>query len=121
MQGYERSAQILKAVGHPIRLQILETLGLEGEACVCHLENVLGQRQAYLSQQLAKLREAGLVSDRRDGLNIFYSLEGPYINDIVLTAREAAKASSQKEGRRLRFVKEGVGRKQQCLCPSCTA
>ena len=74
MNGYKSEAELLKALAHPIRLQILEVLHAEGEACVCHLETRLGQRQAYISQQLSKLREAGFVVDRRDGLNVFYAV-----------------------------------------------
>ena len=54
MDGYEQTAEMMKALSHPTRLQILEVLSEEGESCVCHLENRLGQRQAYISQQLAR-------------------------------------------------------------------
>jgi DNA-binding transcriptional ArsR family regulator len=58
---------LFKAFSHPARLAILEELR-KGEHCVCHLEALLEARQSYVSQQLAVLREAGLISDRRDGL-----------------------------------------------------
>lgn len=68
---YDLPVQLFKVLGHPARLAILEILR-EGEQCVCHMETYLGQRQAYISQQLSVLREAGLIMDRRDGWNIFY-------------------------------------------------
>ncbi|NUM48981.1 MAG: helix-turn-helix transcriptional regulator [Anaerolineales bacterium] len=55
------------------RVQILQAIG-EGEACVCHLETALGLRQAYLSQHLMALRQAGVVVSRREGRNVFYRL-----------------------------------------------
>jgi DNA-binding transcriptional ArsR family regulator len=67
MNGYLKMSGLLKALGHPVRLRILQELRQQ-EACVCHLEAVLRQRQAYISQQLMRLREAGLVEDRREGM-----------------------------------------------------
>ena len=58
-----REAELFKSLGHPVRLQILWILAKE-EACVCHLEAHSRIRQAYLSQQLVVLREAGLVARR---------------------------------------------------------
>ena len=60
---YDLQVQLFKVLGHPARLAILEILR-EGEQCVCHMETYLGQRQAYISQQLSVLREAGLITDR---------------------------------------------------------
>ena len=70
---------------HPARLAILEALR-DGEQCVCHLEAVLGCRQAYISQHLSVLRDAGLVQDRRDGWNIFYRVERPQVFELVVIA-----------------------------------
>ena len=67
---YDPQVQIFKVLTHPARLAILEILR-DGEHCVCHMEAHLGFRQAYISQQLSVLRDAGLVQDRRDGWNIF--------------------------------------------------
>lgn len=49
MDGCERASETLKALTHPVRLQIFELMAQEGEACVCHLEARLDQRQAYFS------------------------------------------------------------------------
>ena len=95
MNGYETSASILKALSHPVRLQILTVLRDE-EACVCHLESFLGQRQAYISQQLMKLRDAGLVTDRRDGMNVFYRLT----NEAVEPLLDAAMTKSANKRKR---------------------
>lgn len=105
----ERHAQLFKALMHPVRLQILDLLR-GGEECVCHLEANLGQRQAYVSQQLAILRRAGLVADRRDGPNIFYRIARSEVLTILDTARamagdDAAKASPPAVS---------------CPCPRCS-
>ena len=71
IQPFEAQAQLFKVLTHPARLAILAILR-DSEECVCHMEAILGLRQAYISQQLAVLRESGLVQDRRDGWNKFY-------------------------------------------------
>lgn len=73
MTDYDRHVVRLKAMAHPVRLQILDMLR-RGEVCVCHMEQALGKRQAYISQQLMVLREAGLVEARKEGLQVFYRL-----------------------------------------------
>lgn len=73
---------ILKALAHPARLAILEALRY-GEACVCHLEALFGWRQAYLSQQLMVLRNAGLLADRREGWNVYYRVIIPDVFVVI--------------------------------------
>ncbi len=72
--SYEKEADILKALGHPVRLQIVLALA-ETPWGVCDLAQELGLRQPYLSQQLAYLRRAGIVYGEKDGLQVEYSLE----------------------------------------------
>ena len=80
-----QQARLFKTLAHPVRIAILDVLR-GGEECVCHLEAVIGQRQAYISQQLAVLRKAGLIDDRRDGLNIFYRIAQPEVLRLLDTA-----------------------------------
>ncbi len=56
------------------------------EACVCHLEAYLGERQATISQHLMIMRDAGLVTTNRDGHNIYYRLARPDVLDMVFQA-----------------------------------
>ena len=118
MDGYHRMAKILKPLGHPIRLQIIEILGEEGEACVCHLEHLLGLRQAYISQQLAKLREAGVVETRKDGLNIYYFLRGEKPLICVRFLKEMAIDISGG-GEVLKFERSKKKARGSCPCPRC--
>jgi DNA-binding transcriptional ArsR family regulator len=78
-------SHLLRAISQPSRLEILLAIGT-GEACVCHLEAYLGQRQAYISQHLMALREAGIVGARREGRNIFYYLKDNQTLDLVQQA-----------------------------------
>ncbi len=72
----EDAAGFLKALAHEGRLMILCHLST-GEKSVTELENLLSSRQAAVSQQLARLRLEGLVTCRRDGKTIYYSLSDP--------------------------------------------
>lgn len=117
MGGYKKMAGIMKALGHPVRLQILDELRREEEACVCHLEAHLGLRQAYISQQLARLRDAGLVTDRRDGLNVYYSLADAAIEPLLDVARSTATTLARHEDESLVFPTNA--RAADCPCPRC--
>lgn len=75
-------ANFLKALGHDGRLLILCHL-LSGPKSVTELENLLSARQAVVSQQLARLRLEGLVSARREGQAIFYSILDPRVHDVI--------------------------------------
>lgn len=70
---YEVLSARLKVLAHPERLHILDALRREPE-CVCHLEVLLGKPQPYVSQQLRLLREAGVISDDKQGQNVFYRI-----------------------------------------------
>jgi ArsR family transcriptional regulator len=76
------AATFLKAFGHDGRLMILCHL-LDGPKSVTELENLLSARQAVVSQQLARLRLEGLVSARREGQAIYYSILDPRVRDMV--------------------------------------
>ena len=70
---YARVSDRFKVLAHPERLRILDALRRDSE-CVCHLSALTGKPQPYVSQQLRILREAGLISDEKDGLNVYYRL-----------------------------------------------
>lgn len=73
---------LLKALAHDGRLMILCYLA-GGERSVSELETFLGQRQATVSQQLARLREDGLVTARAEGKSRLYGIADPRVADIV--------------------------------------
>lgn len=83
MAGNARSAtDFLKAIAHEGRLMILCRLA-EGECSVAEFEELLSARQAAVSQQLARLRMEGLVTTRRDGKMMYYSLADAKVKKII--------------------------------------
>lgn len=108
----EDISRLLALVGQPARIQILFVIGAR-EACVCHLEAVLGMRQASISQHLMALRKANLVTPCRDGRNIFYRLERPEVLTLLQQAGQLAGIQSEAMQRLYRRPVEG------CPCPQC--
>lgn len=108
----EELSNLLFLIGQPVRLQILTALGVQ-EACVCHLEAVLGLRQAALSQHLMILRKANLVNSRREGRNIFYRLANP---DLLASLRQLGSAAGVNLGLFTSIPSSPVS---GCPCPMC--
>lgn len=71
---FQAKADLLKALSHPTRLQILEFLR-EGERCVCELVPLLGLEQPNISQHLSIMRAHGIVAYRREGTRLLYRLK----------------------------------------------
>lgn len=120
MRSYRREAKVFQALAHPVRLLILDVLGDE-EECVCHLMAVTGLRQAYISQQLAVLRDAGLVVDRKDGLNVFYRVRDQRVleaRDLMLQMlREWSGVREEEEVLLSSYRRSSFS----CACPKCQA
>jgi len=77
-------AEILKALGHPTRLAVVEMLGTEGERCVCEIaEMVEGGDRTTLSKHLAVLKASGVVTDRKEGLKVYYRLNCPCVGQFL--------------------------------------
>ncbi len=83
---YERKAELFKTLGHPGRIRILEIL-VAGEQSVAELLPQVGLEASHLSQQLAVLRRAGLVTSRREGSTVIYELSSPVVGDLMRVAR----------------------------------
>jgi DNA-binding transcriptional ArsR family regulator len=79
-------ADLFKALGHPVRLRILETLR-SGEKTVGELHRALAVEPSSVSQQLAILRHHQLVDARKDGTSVWYRVRDPLIYDILDKAR----------------------------------
>ena len=109
MEVYGPEIRLYKSLMHPVRLAILDLLR-QGEACVCHIEATFGYRQAYISQQLMVLRDAGLVEDRRDGLNIFYHVIRPEIFAVLDAMRQVTGI----------YPSDAKPAPDACTCPHCS-
>jgi ArsR family transcriptional regulator len=108
-------ANLFRTLGQPARLRIILAIG-EGEACVCHLEALLGYRQAYISQHLMELRKVGILDARRDGRFIFYRLRDTTILGVI---REAGTFIGLSDAEIDALIQQKGP--SQCCCPKCIA
>jgi ArsR family transcriptional regulator len=81
-----RAAEIIKMLGHAERLKIVEALE-GGEGTVSDIQEALDLSQPSVSQHLAKMRGAGIVSARRDGVNVYYQVVEPKVWHILKCIR----------------------------------
>jgi len=113
--AYKKQAELFQALSHPVRLRILDILAQQ-EACVCHLTAILGRRQPYVSQQLATLRQAGLVTERREGTLIYYRLANERLAGLLDEGRVLVRDLMEEE---LAFPPVPAGTLDNCPCPRC--
>ena len=83
---YQPKAEFFKTLGHPVRIRVLELLS-DRERAVSELLTAIEIEPANLSQQLAVLRRAGLVTTRKEGSSVHYSLTSPEIAELLAVAR----------------------------------
>ena len=80
-------AELFKVFGDSTRIRILFVL-FEAEVCVCDLAEILHMTQSAISHQLKILKQAKLVSARREGKSVFYSLADDHVRTIIAQGRE---------------------------------
>ena len=110
----EKIGENLQVIASPARLAILVAIG-RGEACVCHLESILGWRQDYLSQHLMALRKADILQDRREGRFVYYRLKD---ERILALLRDAAALSGLEPQSVDTLANPDPG--SNCECPHCS-
>lgn len=94
-EAFARAASLFRAAGDESRLRLLERLG-RGEQCVSELAAALGLKLSTLSQQLRILRVERIVTHRRDGKHVFYSLADDHVRELIGAA--LAHACEPREG-----------------------
>lgn len=87
---------LFSALANEIRLRCLMLLQLEGELCVCELTHALKLSQPMVSRHLGILRDSGMVTDRRAGQWIYYSLN-PALDDWAKLVLQAAAEANKKQ------------------------
>ncbi len=114
-EGYaQKVSELLSVLGNPFRIQILYAVG-SGEVCVCHLEALLGEPQPKISQHLSLLRDAGILTTRREGKYVFYRLAEPTLFDLLHAAARMQGIEPDKIPE-VSLPEPGA----DCPCPSCS-
>jgi len=75
MEGsFQKLTKLLSIAGNDVRLKILYLLEEEGELCPCDLADILKMSVPAVSQHIRKIKDAGIITSRRDGQTLYYSL-----------------------------------------------
>ena len=80
-------ADIFKVIGDPTRMKIIYALFIS-EMCVCDISTLIGTTQSAVSHQLKVLRQSRLVTFRREGKTVFYSLSDEHVRKLIEIAKE---------------------------------
>ena len=86
-QVYKLKADLFKAIGHPMRVRILEILA-NGPVSVSELNRHIGAEASHLSQQLGILKRAGIISSAKQGSSVTYFLVQKDVIDLLHLAKE---------------------------------
>ncbi len=90
MAGEERMAEIFKALSHPTRIRIINYLS-DGEKCVKDIWQELKVPQPTVSQHINILKEAGIISYRKEGVKTCYKVEMPVVIKLINLIKEEVK------------------------------
>jgi DNA-binding transcriptional ArsR family regulator len=92
LSRYEARARIIKAMAHPTRLFIVDTLS-RGERCVNELTGMIGADMSTISRHLSVLRGAGIVRDEKRGANVYYFLKVPCVLNFFSCVESVIRSS----------------------------
>jgi ArsR family transcriptional regulator len=101
----EVKAELFKALANPARIRVLEVLA-GGERSVSELQPLVGIEASHLSQQLGVLRRAGLVTTRKEGTSVFYSISDADLVELLAVARRMLVTSLSQRSDLLRDLRE---------------
>lgn len=83
LQKLDKVAEILKAIGHPVRIQIIDLLGQYKRLSVTEIQEYLNVEQSLASHHLTKMKDKGVLFGEREGKNMFYELADEKITGII--------------------------------------
>ena len=85
----ESTAHVLRCLGHPLRLRILDLLEKEGEATVTQIYEALAVEQAVASQHLTTMWDKGILTRRKDGVHVYYGIGDERALKVLSCVRQA--------------------------------
>ncbi|MBN1507934.1 MAG: winged helix-turn-helix transcriptional regulator [Sedimentisphaerales bacterium] len=91
---FERQAGIAKAVAHPLRTAVIDFLK-DGERCVCDIAEHVGSERSNISRHLAVMVHAGVLTCRKEGLKVFYTLKTPCIAQCLSCITRVVKQQAK--------------------------
>lgn len=96
---FEARAKVFKALAHPSRLFMVDVLA-HGERCVCELTAMVGADMSTVSKHLSVLKSAGIVSDDKRGMQVYYKLKMPCVLRLFDCVGEVLTRSAEEQAER---------------------
>lgn len=100
---YEKQAEIAKAVGHPLRVAVIDFLK-DGEQCVCDIAQHVGSERSNVSRHLSVMVRAGVLECRKEGLKVIYKLKTPCILDFFSCVTAVIKQQAKESEKLLKSI-----------------
>ncbi len=94
----ELETQLLSLLGQSTRLKLLYMLK-DGERCACELDPAMPKDQSVISRHLIKMREAGILGWRKEGVSTYYWVEEPRVFDMLELTDDIVRSSTEKKAR----------------------
>ena len=95
---FQKLADFFKMIGYPTRTKILFALD-QNEMCVCDIANVLGMTKSSISHQLATLKQSGIVKYRKEGKEVYYTLDDDHVQQVFEIAIEHIQHKEREENK----------------------
>jgi len=83
VETVQDAAKVLKCIGHPVRLRIIELLDNDGERTVTEIREAIGLEQAAASQHLNLMRDKRILTARREGVNVYYDISDEKVVRVI--------------------------------------
>ncbi len=103
---FELQAEVCKTLASPKRLEIINTLKM-GEKTVTDLVNILGVSKANVSQHLALMRHKGILTSRREGVNIYYRVANPKVIEACTLMRDVLTEQMKEKSKLIDMASKG--------------
>jgi len=98
---FEKQAEIVKSVAHPLRIAILDFLK-NGQQCVCDIAKHIGSERSNVSRHLSVMVKAGVLGSRKDGLKVIYELKTPCILEFFSCVTGVLKQQAKENEKLLK-------------------
>jgi len=98
---FEKQAEIVKSIAHPLRIAILDFLR-NGEECVCDIAKHIGSERSNVSRHLSVMVKAGVLGSRKDGLKVIYELKTPCILEFFSCVTGVLKQQAKENEKLLK-------------------
>jgi ArsR family transcriptional regulator len=95
---YEKQAQVVKAIAHPLRIAILDFLK-GGEQCVCDIAEHVGSERSNVSRHLSVMVSAGVLGYRKEGLKVIYKLKTPCVLECLSCISDCLKQQAKESAK----------------------